>query len=654
MRVRPAASLRTVIWLVALFGLLTLGTLGDAGRAFAQSPNGVSRPWSCWTQSIAEQSIFRPAAAQGCGPDGRTARVSLAGVRFRAASPVVVPGTPESLAATVSGRTIRLTWRAPAGDPSPSYILETGTASGRSDLVNADTGSGAIDLSATDMPPGTYFMRVRARSGGGTSAPSSEVVVTVVSPAADPCFGVPDPPTGFAAVVTGPSVAFSWQAPSRCVPSGYYLEAGSASGLSNLAAFPVAGGANVASYLVQNVPDGTYFVRLRSLGPGSAISAPSNEVRITISGGCAGGPPPTAPTGFAARVSGTTVVLTWNSSGGSPSSYVLEAGSSPGASNLLSMDTGSSTTSLTADAPVGTYFVRVRGKSICGTGSPSGEVVVVVTGSASTRVWVAERTLLTAEGAGFPGQAFADVAAIQLRDGRWRLWIDAGGAMRSAISPDGLTVTMEPGTSLPTRTTTGTPIRPAGVKLFRLDNGQIRAYFTSTDMYSAVSSDEGLTFTMEAGIRVPAEGKMGLNGGSVVRLSDGRWRMYYSDTDRIYSATSTDLLAWTVDAGTRMGLGTPLGVSASHPSAILNPDGSVSLFYFTGPTAASPFPSFSGLYTSTSSDGLTFTTATAIGVTYGNDPIVVPLPGGGYRMYYNWGDNFGGTIYSLRSVGTTP
>lgn len=112
--------------------------------------------------------------------------------------------------------------------------------------------------------------------------------------------------------------------------------------------------------------------------------------------------------------------------------------------------------------------------------NPSGDLsnrfaVFVLAPTASW--WTPEGARLTDVTAGFPGVSIADVAAFQLRDGRWRLLLDTGRAIRSAVSPDGLSLTMESGTRLPTRTTDGQSIRPAGVKVLKLDTGQLRAYF---------------------------------------------------------------------------------------------------------------------------------------------------------------------------------
>jgi hypothetical protein len=91
---------------------------------------------------------------------------------------------------------------------------------------------------------------------------------------------------------------------------------------------------------------------------------------------------PTAPTGLQAAVTGTTVRLSWAAPAqGTPTSYVIAAGSSPGASNLATFDTGHSATVFTTAAPLGTYHVRVRARNGSVIGGPSNEVVVNVTGT---------------------------------------------------------------------------------------------------------------------------------------------------------------------------------------------------------------------------------------------------------------------------------
>ena len=278
------------------------------------------------------------------------------------------------------------------------------------------------------------------------------------------------------------------------------------------------------------------------------------------------------------------------------------------------------------------------------TTAPTAPVSGSTSTPSATSLWVSEGVRLTNADAGFSG-VLADTTTLPLNDGRWRMFLFTGGQYRSAISPDGLSFAMEPGTRL--------PVGAGHARALRLDDRRVRMYFISgSGISSAISGDEGTTFTFEAGERVSGGsfGASALSGCSIVRARDGRWRMYFSDlpipgapiggTMRIFSASSSDLMSWSPDPGVRVGQGAALGGPGEHPAAFANADGSVSLFYFRNSTL--------DLLTSTSTDGLTFTAESSVGISSANDPDVIRLPDGSLRMYYNWGNNGGGTISSAR------
>lgn len=96
---------------------------------------------------------------------------------------------PAGLAATVSGQNVSLSWGAVPG--ATTYVLEVGSAPGAADIGQIPTG--AVSL-AGQAPNGTYYVRVRAVSACGQSAPSAEVVVRVGMPAPLPTiYGAVDP-----------------------------------------------------------------------------------------------------------------------------------------------------------------------------------------------------------------------------------------------------------------------------------------------------------------------------------------------------------------------------------------------------------------------------------------------------------------------------
>jgi hypothetical protein len=90
------------------------------------------------------------------------------------------PLAPSTPTVTVTGQTVRLAWTLPAESPAVTgYSLEVGSASGLADLVTLPLG--AAIFAADAVPPGRYFVRVRAHNTNGASPPSGEVLVVIPS-----------------------------------------------------------------------------------------------------------------------------------------------------------------------------------------------------------------------------------------------------------------------------------------------------------------------------------------------------------------------------------------------------------------------------------------------------------------------------------------
>ena len=85
---------------------------------------------------------------------------------------------------------------------------------------------------------------------------------------------------------------------------------------------------------------------------------------------------PTSPAPFTYSQSGPFVTLAWAPAAGA-ADYVIEVGSGTGLSNVLVTGVGGGTT-LSTVAPPGTYFARMRGRSACGLGPASNEIVVTI------------------------------------------------------------------------------------------------------------------------------------------------------------------------------------------------------------------------------------------------------------------------------------
>ena len=74
----------------------------------------------------------------------------------------MAPSAPSGLTASVTGGVVSLRW-SPSTDAT-TYVIEGGTATGLADLGVLPTGVLDTDIAGA-LPPGTYFLRVRASTG---------------------------------------------------------------------------------------------------------------------------------------------------------------------------------------------------------------------------------------------------------------------------------------------------------------------------------------------------------------------------------------------------------------------------------------------------------------------------------------------------------
>jgi hypothetical protein len=87
-----------------------------------------------------------------------------------------VPSAPTGLRATVTGTSVRLDWSVPAESPlATAFVVEVGSNPGGVDLASFTVS--APTLMAERVPPGRYYVRVRAANHTGVGAASPEIVV---------------------------------------------------------------------------------------------------------------------------------------------------------------------------------------------------------------------------------------------------------------------------------------------------------------------------------------------------------------------------------------------------------------------------------------------------------------------------------------------
>ena len=171
--------------------------------------------------------------------------------------------------------------------------------------------------------------------------------------------------------MAGSRLILAWGEPEGGgAPLDYIVEAGSASGLANIATLVV----DRRAFTYDPVPAGFYFLRVRARN-GAGVSDPSQEVMV-VAGGAA------SPPGVVQRLTGTangsTVTLSWLAPLGPVAGYVIEAGSAPGLSNLAVLPIGPVTTMSFPGIPPGRYYVRLRSVNGLGAGVVSSEIVIVV------------------------------------------------------------------------------------------------------------------------------------------------------------------------------------------------------------------------------------------------------------------------------------
>lgn len=181
---------------------------------------------------------------------------------------------------------------------------------------------------------------------------------------------LPSAPLNLQATAVGNQLTVSWAPPATGVPiASYQVQAGSGPGLSNVFSGDIGPGTAVSA----PVPNGSYHLRVAArnaagLGPATA------DVAVNV-----GAAAPGAPLSLNAVVAGSRLTVNWSapSSGGAVSTYVLQAGSASGLANIFNGSVGLAT-SIAADVPPGTYYLRTFAQGPGGTSPASNEAVASV------------------------------------------------------------------------------------------------------------------------------------------------------------------------------------------------------------------------------------------------------------------------------------
>lgn len=230
-------------------------------------------------------------------------------------APGPVPAVPTGLAATPGNAQVSLLWNTVTG--ATGYTLFRSTVANlQGDQIAA--GLVAASFTNTGLTNGTtYFYRVAATNGNGSSLPSSPVNAMPTTPPVPP---PPAIPTGLAATAGNAQVSLLWNAVTGA--TGYTLFR---STVSSAQGDPIATGLTVTSFNNTGLTNGTtYFYRVAAtnLNGSSLPSAPVSAKPVAP-------PAPPVPAGLSATAGNTEVTLNWTGSTGA-TSYNVYRGTASG------------------------------------------------------------------------------------------------------------------------------------------------------------------------------------------------------------------------------------------------------------------------------------------------------------------------------------
>jgi DNA/RNA endonuclease G (NUC1)/fibronectin type 3 domain-containing protein len=221
-------------------------------------------------------------------------------------NPPLPPPAPTGLTATAGNAHVQLGWNAVGG--AASYNVKRGTAPGGPYSTINSPGTNSYD-DTTAVNGTTYYYVVSAVGAGGEGANSSEASATPQA--------APAAPTGLTATPGDSHVALSWTASPGAAT--YTVKRGTAPGGPYGTTFP---GLVTTSYDDTSAVNGTTYYYVVTATNGFGTSGNSNEASATPMS-------LVAPTGVAAQVGDSTVIINWNAVVGA-ATYNVKRSATPG------------------------------------------------------------------------------------------------------------------------------------------------------------------------------------------------------------------------------------------------------------------------------------------------------------------------------------
>ncbi|MGE3275264.1 MAG: fibronectin type III domain-containing protein [Vicinamibacterales bacterium] len=295
--------------------------------------------------------------------------------------------TPSAaLAATLQGGS--LFFASPVADggaiSAPARLYAPGAWESGSSYSHLDEGTYVSGNAQSLMTPQLSMMEAIHDPGSITREIFADMGWTVGSSPAPTPGGTPGTPTNVQVSVNGTtSLTVTWSAPSSgATPTSYLVDFSVTPG--GAPAARVASGTTSTSVNIPAGTTGTFYASVTALN-GSTAGTASSPVAFTIGsagpGPCTSAPP--APTGLTGGVSGGVASVSWTASAGA-TSYVVQAGSASGGTNIFNANVGANT-AVSAAVPAGfSAFVQVLAVNACGTSGPSTPISIAGDGGLNT------------------------------------------------------------------------------------------------------------------------------------------------------------------------------------------------------------------------------------------------------------------------------
>ena len=174
--VSVAGSTATFSWTAPLSGgapsgyVLLAGTTPGFSTPFAALPVPASATSLAIPGVPAGTYYLRLVAQNAGGTSAPSNEVTLTVVGLTA------PGAP-TLSASVSGRTVNVSWTPGSGGAPSGYTLSAAVSPAGAPIATVPLGGTGVSF--PNVPSGTYYLRLTASNGAGTSPASNQVTVTV-------------------------------------------------------------------------------------------------------------------------------------------------------------------------------------------------------------------------------------------------------------------------------------------------------------------------------------------------------------------------------------------------------------------------------------------------------------------------------------------